>query len=57
MDRGCSRSTIRLGEIERANTPWLRDWCPHMGFPLHRGTVKDGSIVIHAGRLYQQMSA
>jgi len=25
----------------------LLDRCPHMGFPLHRGTVEDGLLTCH----------
>src|SRR4051794_13794174 len=28
--------------------PWaVEDRCPHMGFPLHRGTVHDGLLTCH----------
>jgi nitrite reductase/ring-hydroxylating ferredoxin subunit len=25
----------------------LDDRCPHMGFPLHRGTIEDGLVTCH----------
>ncbi len=28
--------------------PWaIEDRCPHMGFPLHRGTLTDGLVICH----------
>jgi nitrite reductase/ring-hydroxylating ferredoxin subunit len=53
--RGAGRATVVF--VDDGKISDVDNRCPHLGFPLHRGTVKDGRIVIHAGRLYQQMSA
>src|SRR3990170_9043119 len=33
--------------IEQGKVFALDNRCPHMGFPLHRGTVKDGILTCH----------
>jgi len=33
--------------LDKGNVYALDNRCPHMGFPLHRGTVKDGILTCH----------
>src|SRR3990172_7153995 len=33
--------------LERGQVFALDNRCPHMGFPLHRGTVRDGILTCH----------
>jgi nitrite reductase/ring-hydroxylating ferredoxin subunit len=33
--------------MDQGNVYALDNRCPHMGFPLHRGTVRDGILTCH----------
>lgn len=51
--RETGQITGKLGDLPvvvfwHAEQPWaIEDRCPHMGFPLHRGTVQDGLLTCH----------
>ena len=43
MHHGKGRVAAGLRLLERRQAYAVEDRCPHMGFPLHRGTVETGS--------------
>ncbi|MGH8991243.1 MAG: Rieske (2Fe-2S) protein, partial [Acidimicrobiia bacterium] len=44
---GQGRRPAHLRVLERGEPFALDDRCPHMGFPLHRGTVESGLVTCH----------
>jgi len=51
--RDAGRLLTKVGQVPvvvfwHDRRPWaIDDRCPHMGFPLHRGTVEDGLVTCH----------